>query len=56
MHSRRYARDNRHLELLSLIGARAVIIVPMIGAAGPIGAITLVSSESEPHSPKPTLG
>ncbi len=42
----RYARDNRHLELLSLIGATAVIIVPMIGAAGPIGAITLVSSES----------
>jgi serine phosphatase RsbU (regulator of sigma subunit) len=41
-----YARDNRHLELLSSIGATAVIIVPMIGAAGPIGAITLASSES----------
>jgi serine phosphatase RsbU (regulator of sigma subunit) len=41
-----YARDSRHLELLSSIGATAVIIVPMIGAAGPIGAITLVSSGS----------
>ncbi|HWX88424.1 MAG TPA: GAF domain-containing SpoIIE family protein phosphatase, partial [Solirubrobacteraceae bacterium] len=41
-----YAHDNHHLELLSLVGATAVIIVPMIGAAGPIGAITLVSSES----------
>ena len=27
-----YARDNQHLELLSAIGATAVIIVPMIGA------------------------
>src|ERR1700722_4652619 len=40
-----YARDNQHFELLSAIGARAVIIVPMIGATGPIGAITLVSAE-----------
>jgi PAS domain S-box-containing protein len=39
-----YARDHRHLELLSAIGATAVILVPMIGAAGTIGAITLVSS------------
>jgi PAS domain S-box-containing protein len=39
-----YARDNEHLEMLSAIGATAVIIVPMIGAAGTIGAITLVSS------------
>jgi PAS domain S-box-containing protein len=41
-----YARDNKHFELLSAIGATAVIIVPMIGATGPIGAITLVSAES----------
>jgi serine phosphatase RsbU (regulator of sigma subunit) len=41
-----YARDNEHLELLSAIGATAVIIVPMIGASKPIGAITLVSSDS----------
>jgi PAS domain S-box-containing protein len=41
-----YARDNRHFELLSAIGATAVIIVPMIGATGAIGAITLVSAES----------
>jgi serine phosphatase RsbU (regulator of sigma subunit)/PAS domain-containing protein len=39
-----YARDNKHLELLSAIGATAVILVPMIGAAGTIGTITLVSS------------
>jgi serine phosphatase RsbU (regulator of sigma subunit) len=41
-----YACDSKHLELLSAVGANAVIIVPMIGAAGTIGAITLVSSES----------
>ncbi|HEY5192507.1 MAG TPA: SpoIIE family protein phosphatase [Solirubrobacteraceae bacterium] len=41
-----YARDDQHLELLRAIGATAVIIVPMIGATGPIGAITLVSAES----------
>jgi PAS domain S-box-containing protein len=41
-----YARDNKHFELLSAIGATAVIIVPMIGATKSIGAITLVSSES----------
>jgi serine phosphatase RsbU (regulator of sigma subunit) len=42
-----YARDNQHLELLRSVGATAAIIVPMIGAAGTIGAITLVSTESE---------
>jgi serine phosphatase RsbU (regulator of sigma subunit) len=42
-----YAHDSKHLELLSAVGATAVIIVPMIGAAGTIGAITLVSSESD---------
>jgi PAS domain S-box-containing protein len=41
-----YARDHKHLELLSAVGATAVIIVPMPGARGTIGAITLVSSES----------
>ncbi len=41
-----YAHDSEHLELLSAIGATAVIIVPMIGATGALGAITLVSSES----------
>ncbi len=39
-----YARDEEHLELLSALDATAVIIVPMGGATGPIGAITLVSS------------
>ncbi|MGA7705142.1 MAG: GAF domain-containing protein, partial [Solirubrobacteraceae bacterium] len=51
-----YARDHRHLELLSSIGAKSVIIVPMIGAAGPIGAITLVSSESEHTLSEADLG
>jgi PAS domain S-box-containing protein len=41
-----YARDSKHLELLSAIDARAVIIVPMAGATKTIGAITLASSES----------
>ncbi len=41
-----YAHNSEHLELLSAIGATAVIIVPMIGATGALGAITLVSSES----------
>ncbi len=41
-----YARDDEHLELLSSIGATAVIIVPMAGATKTIGAITLVSAES----------
>jgi PAS domain S-box-containing protein len=41
-----YARDSRHLEMLSAVGARAVIIVPMAGATKTIGAITLISSES----------
>jgi PAS domain S-box-containing protein len=39
-----YARDEEHLKVLRAIDASAVIIVPMIGAAGTIGAITLVSS------------
>ncbi len=41
-----YAHNSEHLALLSAIGATAVIIVPMIGATGALGAITLVSSES----------
>ena len=41
-----YARDSEHLEMLRAIGATAVIIVPMAAPTGPIGAITLVSSES----------
>jgi PAS domain S-box-containing protein len=41
-----YARDNEHLELLSAIGATAVIIVPLAGPTKTIGAITLVSAES----------
>jgi PAS domain S-box-containing protein len=43
---RRYARDQEHLELMLAVEATAVIIVPMIGTTGAIGAITLVSSES----------
>jgi PAS domain S-box-containing protein len=42
----RYARDREHLQLILAIEASAVIIVPMIGATGAIGAITLVTSES----------
>jgi PAS domain S-box-containing protein len=42
----RYARDQEHVELMQAVEASAVVIVPMIGATGAIGAITLVSSES----------
>jgi PAS domain S-box-containing protein len=42
-----YARDPQHLEMLSAIHPRAVVIVPMAGATRTIGAITLVSAESE---------
>jgi PAS domain S-box-containing protein len=41
-----YAHDEEHMELLRMVGPQAVIIVPMIGATGTIGTITLVSSES----------
>jgi PAS domain S-box-containing protein len=41
-----HARDERHRELLLAIDPSAVIIVPMIGAAGPVGAVTLATSES----------
>jgi len=41
-----YAQDSEHLRLLSEIGATSVVIVPMIGATGAVGAITLVSAES----------
>jgi PAS domain S-box-containing protein len=40
------AADPEDVELLREIGATAVIIVPMLGAARTIGAITLISSES----------
>ena len=51
-----YAHNSEHLELLSAIGATAVIIVPMIGATGALGAITLVSSESERRLTAADLG
>ncbi len=41
----RYARDDEHLRMLSEVGARSVIIVPIAGAQRAIGAITLVSSD-----------
>jgi len=41
-----YAHDSEHLRLLTDIRATAVIIVPMIGATGAVGAVTLVTSES----------
>ena len=41
-----FARGEEHLKLLREIGASAVIIVPMMAGARPVGAITLASSES----------
>jgi PAS domain S-box-containing protein len=42
-----YARDNAHLALLQAIEAKAVIIVPLAAPARTLGAITLVSSDSQ---------
>jgi PAS domain S-box-containing protein len=42
-----YARDERHLELLRALHARAAIIVPLAAPARTLGAITLITSESE---------
>jgi PAS domain S-box-containing protein len=40
------AVDEEHLELLRAVGMRSVLIVPMVGRARTIGALTLVSAES----------
>ncbi|HTQ67364.1 MAG TPA: SpoIIE family protein phosphatase [Solirubrobacteraceae bacterium] len=40
----KYARDAEHLRLLTEMGARDVIIVPLAAATRTLGAITLVSS------------
>jgi PAS domain S-box-containing protein len=40
------AVDEEHLALLRAVGMRAVLIVPMVGRARTIGALTLVSAES----------
>jgi PAS domain S-box-containing protein len=42
-----YARDNAHLALLQAIEAKAVIIVPLAAPARTLGAITLISSDSQ---------
>ncbi len=42
----RFAHDDRHLELLSEVGARSVIIVPLAAPVRTVGALTLVTSES----------
>jgi PAS domain S-box-containing protein len=41
-----HAQDETHRELLLGINPSAVLIVPMIGAAGPVGAITFAMAES----------
>jgi PAS domain S-box-containing protein len=51
-----HARDAEHLELLRAIDATAVIIVPMGGATGTIGAITLVSSSGSRRLTDADLG
>jgi PAS domain S-box-containing protein len=42
-----YARDERHLELLRTLRARAAIIVPLAAPTRTLGAITLITAESE---------
>jgi PAS domain S-box-containing protein len=51
-----YARDSKHLELLSAIDATAVIIVPLAAPARTVGAITLVSSASSRRLTDADLG
>jgi PAS domain S-box-containing protein len=51
-----YARDDEHLRLLSAIGARDVILVPLAAPARTLGAITLVSSESGRRLTEADLG
>jgi PAS domain S-box-containing protein len=41
------ARDDRHLELMSADGFTSAIIVPLVGRESTLGAITLVSAESQ---------
>jgi PAS domain S-box-containing protein len=40
------ARDDEHAELLSRLGMRAALIVPMVTGGRAIGALTLISAES----------
>ncbi len=40
------ARDGEHLRLLRGLGLRSYVIVPLIAATGPFGAMTFASSES----------
>lgn len=46
------AKDEKHLELLRSVGFSSVIIVPMKIGGRPIGALTLVSAESNVHFTK----
>ncbi len=41
-----YARDDEHLQLLQAINPTAVVIVPMITGTKPVGAITLLWSDT----------
>ncbi|HUH80880.1 MAG TPA: SpoIIE family protein phosphatase [Solirubrobacteraceae bacterium] len=52
----RYARDADHLRLLTQMGARDVIIVPLAAPSRTIGAITLVSSREGRRLNRADLG
>ncbi|MGA7615051.1 MAG: PAS domain S-box protein [Thermoanaerobaculia bacterium] len=43
------ARDEKHLELLRALGFRSAMIVPLIARDRTLGAITLVTAESDRH-------
>jgi PAS domain S-box-containing protein len=45
----RVARDEEHLRILTELGLRSAIIVPIAGHARPLGAITFVAAESGRH-------
>ncbi|MBV9291536.1 MAG: GAF domain-containing protein [Frankiales bacterium] len=50
------AIDSEHLELLRRIGMTSVLIVPLIGRSGTLGAITMVTAESGKHFSDEDLG
>jgi hypothetical protein len=46
-----YAADGDHLELLRAVGFNSIMIVPIVGRAGIIGALTFVSAQARRFDP-----
>jgi len=52
----RGVRDSRHAQLLARIGARSAIVVPLAAPARTLGALTLISAESQRRLTDADLG